>query len=107
MLDGLKSDDPTFQYEIETPPPASYRVQTMYMNPFDVPKDQPIVQALESNLRDFTGRDFNQVGAVVTQSYAGNDSCHIWEAGRPGSRVACMDPRAGGTRRVSPTPSWM
>ena len=83
VLDGLKAHDPSFQYEIVTPPPASYRVQTVYMNPFDVPKDEPIVRALESNFRDFTGREFNQVGAVVTQSYAGNDSCHIWEAGIP------------------------
>ncbi|MFQ5873008.1 MAG: M20 family metallopeptidase [Dehalococcoidia bacterium] len=83
VLDGLKAQDPNFQYEIETPPPARYKVQTVYMNPFDVPRDEPIVKTLERNYKEFTGRDPDKVGAIVTQSYAGNDSCHIWEAGIP------------------------
>ena len=92
VLEGLKSQDPNFQYEIGTPPPAHYRVQRIYMNPLDVPRDEPIVLTLEKNFREFTGRDPDHVGAVVTQSYAGNDTCHIWEAGIP----CCLYGPAGG-----------
>ena len=91
-LDGLKAGDPNFQYEIETPPPAHYRVQTVYMNPFDMPRDAPIVRTLQSNFRDFTGREPDQVGTVITQSYAGNDTCHLWEAGIP---CCLFGPRGG------------
>ena len=82
-LEKLKVNDPDFQYEIETPPPAHYKVQTVYMNPFEVSVDEPIVQTLRRNFVGFTGREPDQIGAVVSQSYAGNDSCHILEAGIP------------------------
>ena len=45
--------------------------------------DEPIVQTLRRNFVGFTGREPDQIGAVVSQSYAGNDSCHILEAGIP------------------------
>jgi acetylornithine deacetylase len=95
VLEGLKAADPDFRYEIETPPPARYKVQRVYMNPFDVPKDEPIVQTLRRNFKEFTGREPDQVGAVVTQSYAGNDTCHIWEAGIP----CCLYGPSGGRDR--------
>ena len=56
-LDAIKAEDPTFNYEIEAPPPAHYKVQTVYMEPFDVPNDLPIVKCLEENFRGFAGRD--------------------------------------------------
>ncbi len=83
VLEGLKAEDPNFQYEIETPPPAHYRVQRVYMNAFDVPRDHPIVQTLEKSFTEVTGREPDHVGTVLTQSYAGNDTCHLWEAGIP------------------------
>ena len=97
VLEGLRAEDPDFRYEIETPPPAHYRVQRVYMNPFDVPRDEPIIQTLEKNFREFTGRPPDQVGTIVTQSYAGNDTCHIWEAGIP----CCLyGPQGGRDARV-------
>ncbi|MEE9247136.1 MAG: M20/M25/M40 family metallo-hydrolase [Dehalococcoidia bacterium] len=83
MLKGLKAEDPTFEYEIVTPVPPHYKVQTVYMNPLDVPKDEPVVKNLENSYREVTGKALDRIGAIVTQSYAGNDSCHIWERGIP------------------------
>ncbi len=99
VLEAIKAEDPTFNYEIEAPPPAHYKVQTVYMEPFDVPQDLPIVQCLSQNFRSFAGRDPDKIGAVVTQSYAGNDSCHLWEADIP----CCLyGPQGGRDRQGEP-----
>ena len=91
-LEKLNADDPDFRYEIEAPPPVHYKIQTVHMNPFEVSIDEPIVQALRRNFVGFTGREPDQIGSVVSQSYAGNDSCHILEAGIP----CCLYGPSGG-----------
>jgi acetylornithine deacetylase len=83
VLDGLKKEDANFEYELVTPVPPQYKVQTVHMNPLDVPKHEPVVQNLVSSYKEVTGKEPDHVGAIVTQSYAGNDSCHIWDAGIP------------------------
>ena len=93
VLDGLAAEDPNFRYEIETPPPAEYKVQRVYMNPFEVSPDEPIVRTLAGSYKEFTGHEPEQVGALVPQSYAGNDTSHLLEAGIP----CCLyGPRGGG-----------
>ena len=82
-MSKFKEEDPNFEYEIVTPVPPEYKVMTEFMNPLDVPKDNVIVQNLEKAYRRVSGRAPDKVGAILTQSYAGNDSCHIWEAGIP------------------------
>ncbi len=82
-LNKIKEEDPTFEYEIVTPVPPEYKVMTEFMNPMDVPRDNVIVQNLERAYRRVSGRAPDKIGAILTQSYAGNDSCHIWEAGIP------------------------
>lgn len=82
-LQKLKKQDPNFQYEIITPVPPEYKVMTVFMNPIDVPKDNPIVKNLENAYLQVAGKAPDKIGAIVTQSYAGNDSCHIWEKGIP------------------------
>ena len=47
-LDQIKADDPDFQYEIEMPPDPKHRVSTVVMEPFDLPKDQYILDAVLS-----------------------------------------------------------
>jgi acetylornithine deacetylase/succinyl-diaminopimelate desuccinylase-like protein len=83
VLDELKREDPNFEYELVTPVPSEYKVQTVHMKPLDVPTHEPIVRNLASSYREVTGKDPDHVGAILTQSYAGNDSCHLWEAGIP------------------------
>lgn len=83
LLDGLKREDPNFEYELVTPVPPQYKVQTVYMNPFEIPKHEPIVTNLAGSYREVTGKAPDHIGAVVTQSYAGNDSSHLWDAGIP------------------------
>ena len=102
-LEKLKANDPDFRYEIETPPPAHYKVQTVYMNPFEVSVDEPIVQTLRRNFVGFTGREPDQIGAVVSQSYAGNASCHILEAGIP----CCLYGPTGGRDRLGEPDSFV
>ncbi len=102
-LEKLRADDPDFRYEIETPPPAHYKVQTVYMNPFDLSIDEPIVQTLRRNFVGFTGREPDQIGAVVSQSYAGNDSCHILEAGIP----CCLYGPTGGRDQLGEPDSFV
>jgi acetylornithine deacetylase len=82
-LESLRADDPTLQYEIEHPPAAHRRALRMTMEPTDVPHDAPIVQSVIRNYRAVTGREPKAVGTVLPESYAGNDTCHLWQAGIP------------------------
>ena len=84
VLSKFKEEDPNFDYEIVTPVPPEYKVMTEFMNPLDVPKDNVIVQNLEKAYRRVSGRGPDKVGAILTQSYAGNDSCHILGGGDTG-----------------------
>jgi acetylornithine deacetylase len=82
-LETLKADDPDFQYEIELPVPASYKVNTVVMEPFELPKEAYILDAVLRQYQRVTGREPAGVGTVLPGSYTGNDTCHLWAAGVP------------------------
>ena len=82
-LDALKRDDPDFAYEIEMPPDPKHRVFTRVMEPFDLPKDEPIVEAVLRSFRTVTGREPDGFGTVLPGSYTGDDTTHLWRAGVP------------------------
>ena len=82
-LDGIKVDDPDFEYEIEMPPDPKYRVFTVVMEPFDLPKDEYIVDCVLRQYRTVTGREPDGLGTVLPGSYTGDDTCHLWRAGVP------------------------
>ena len=84
VLDPLQSSDPDFQYEIEIPPPESFKGRRrLVMDPLDVPKDEAIVRAVARSHRVVTGEPPKAIGAVLPQSYTSNDTCHLWKAGIP------------------------
>ena len=53
------------------------------MEPFDLPRDEYIVQAVRNQYRTVAGREPDIVGTVLPSSYTGNDACHLWRAGVP------------------------
>ncbi len=82
-LDALKDDDPDFKYEIEMPPDPKHRVFTRVMEPFDLPKDEYIVDAVLRSFSAVTGREPDGFGTVLPGSYTGDDTTHLWRAGVP------------------------
>ena len=83
-LDAVKAEDPDFQYEIEMPPDPKYRVFTVVMEPFDLPKDEYILDCVLRQYRAVTGgREPDGLGTVLPGSYTGDDTCHLWAAGVP------------------------
>ena len=82
-LDRIKQDDPDFQYEIEMPPHPKHRVFTVVMEPFDLPKDEYILETVLRQFRTVTGKEPDEVGTVLPGSYTGDDTCHLWRAGVP------------------------
>jgi acetylornithine deacetylase/succinyl-diaminopimelate desuccinylase-like protein len=49
----------------------------------DVPKTEPVVQMVRRNLQRVAGRAPEHFGVRLPQSYAGNDTTHLWAAGIP------------------------
>ena len=82
-LDRVKAEDPDFEYEIEMPPDPKHRVFTVVMEPFDLPKDEYILDCVLRQYRTVTGREPDGVGTVLPGSYTGDDTCHLWRAGVP------------------------
>ena len=82
-LEQVKREDPDFQYEIELPLSPTYKVFTVVMEPFDLPRDEYILETVLRQYRTVTGREPDAVGAVLPGSYAGDDTCHLWKAGVP------------------------
>jgi len=84
VLDPLQAIDPELSYEIEIPPPESFKGRRrLVMDPLDVPKDAEIVQAVARSHREVTGGPPKAIGAVLPFSYTANDTCHLWNAGIP------------------------
>jgi acetylornithine deacetylase len=84
MLDPLQAADPELSYQIEIPPPESFKGRRrLVMDPLDVPKDAEIVQAVARSHREVTGEPPKAIGAVLPFSYTANDTCHLWNAGIP------------------------
>ena len=82
-LDALKADDPEFQYEIEFPPELSRGLGRLAKAAVDVPVTEPIVQMVKRHLKTLSGQDPEYLGVRLPQSYAGNDTTHLWQAGIP------------------------
>ncbi|HET7344084.1 MAG TPA: M20/M25/M40 family metallo-hydrolase [Methylomirabilota bacterium] len=83
-LDPLAARDPRLRYEIEIPPPASFKGRRrLVMEPFDMPTDAPIVQAVARAYRAVTGGEPKAIGTVLPHSYSADDTCHLWKAGIP------------------------
>src|SRR5438309_745783 len=49
----------------------------------DVPVTEPVVQMVKRNLRTLSGQEPEHLGVRLPQSYAGNDTTHLWQAGIP------------------------
>src|SRR5215467_4136343 len=83
-LDEVVAHDPELRYEIEIPPPASFKGRRrLVMDPFDMPTDAPIVQAVARSYRTVTGQEPKAIGTVLPHSYSADDTCHLWKAGIP------------------------
>jgi acetylornithine deacetylase len=83
-LDALRHADPTLRYEIEIPPPAFFKGRRrLVMEPVDVPRDSPIVQAVARHHQAVTGRPPAVIGALLPMSYSAGDSSWLWKAGIP------------------------
>ncbi len=82
-LDALKADDPEFQYEIEFPPELSRGLGRLAKAAVDVPVTEPVVQMVKRHLKTLSGQDPEYLGVRLPQSYAGNDTTHLWQAGIP------------------------
>ena len=100
---SVKADEPDFHYEIEMPPDPKHRVFTVVMEPFDLPKDEYILDCVLRQYQTVTGgREPDGVGTVLPGSYTGDDTCHLWAAGVPCLPTA---PAAARSRRAYPTSS--
>ena len=53
------------------------------MEPFDLPKDEYILDAVLRHYRAVVGKEPDQVGTVLPMSYTGDDTCHLLNAGVP------------------------
>jgi acetylornithine deacetylase len=83
-LDPLATRDGELRYEIEIPPPAHFKGRRrLVMDPFDMPIDAPIVQAVARSYRAVTGHEPKAIGTVLPHSYSADDTCHLWKAGIP------------------------
>ena len=82
-LDGIKKEDPDFQYEIEMPPPAKYQAFTMIVEPLDLPKGEYILDSIVRQFRTVVGKEPAGVGTVLPWSYASDDTSKLFKAGVP------------------------
>ena len=82
-LDNIKGEDEDFEYEIDMPPDPKHKVFTEVMEPFDLPRDEYILDTVLRQYRTIAGREPENVGAVPPGSYSGDDTCHLWKAGVP------------------------
>ena len=90
-LDAVAASDKDLKYEIEFPIRAERRQFREVMLPLSVPATEPIVQILKANVTAIVGKE-PTVGAHSPESYAGNDTSHLWGAGIP----CCLYGPAGG-----------
>lgn len=81
MLEGLKAEDPEFDYEFEYPVNPRFRVGGTVMPPMGVSPDAEVVRLLKESHRDVTGSYPKRIGAVPPYSYCGNDTAHLERAG--------------------------
>src|SRR5262249_7695652 len=83
-LDPLTAADRDLRFEIEIPPPAFFKGRRrLVMEPFDMPVDAPIVQAVARSYRAVARSEPKAIGTVLPASYSADDTCHLWKAGIP------------------------
>ena len=82
-LEALAAEDPAFRYEIEFPPAPERGLGRLAKAAVDVPTTEPVVQMVRRNLLLMTGAEPEHLGVRLPQSYAGNDTTHLWAAGIP------------------------
>ncbi len=82
-LDQLSVDDPDLKYEIEMPPPKKYNCFTLIVEPFDLPKDEYILESVLNSYRFVTGHEPEGVGTVLPWSYSCDDTSKLHKAGIP------------------------
>jgi acetylornithine deacetylase len=82
-LDSLAAADPNFRYEIEFPPTPERGLGRLAKAAVNVPKTSLVVQMVRRNLHRMTGAEPEHFGVRLPQSYAGNDTTHLWAAGIP------------------------
>jgi acetylornithine deacetylase len=82
-LDGLAAQDERFRYEIEFPPRLDRGLGRLAKAAVDVPRTEAVVQMVRRNLHLMTGAEPEHFGVRLPQSYAGNDTTHLWAAGIP------------------------
>ncbi len=83
-LDPLKDEVQGLDFEIEMPPPDSFKGRRrLVMNPLDVPLDTYIVEAVARNYEVVAGKPPEAVGSILPFTYTANDTCHLWESGIP------------------------
>jgi acetylornithine deacetylase len=82
-LEALAASDPQFRFEIEFPPRLDRGLGRMAKAAVDVPKTEPVVQMVRRNLHRVASREPEHFGVRLPQSYAGNDTTHLWAAGIP------------------------
>ncbi len=84
VMEELKAEDPELEYEVQIPPPARFHEgKTRGHEPFEIPADAYIVQAVAGNYTAVTGKDPELIGVHVPGSYSGDDTSHLWAAGIP------------------------
>ena len=83
-LAPLVAEDPEMKYEIEIPVPKTIPgARQKIMEPFELPKDKYIVDAVSRAHEKVSGVPPKTIGAVLPLSYSGNDTTHLWKAGIP------------------------
>ncbi len=83
-LAPLVTEDPELKYEIEIPVPENIPgARQKIMEPFDLPKDEYIVDAVARAHKTVAGIAPRTIGAVLPLSYSANDTTHLWKAGIP------------------------
>jgi len=66
VLDEAAARDKALRYEIEIPPPASFKGRRrLVMDPFDIPVNAPIVQAVASAYSRVVGAEPKRIGTVL------------------------------------------
>ncbi len=103
LLEKLKQDDPSLEYELKSPPDDFEKPGIPYRNfrlafpPHDLPVDKPIVKIVAKNHKEVTGEP-PIVGAIPPNHpahrhmYSGDDDAHLWREGIP---ALCYGTKSG------------
>ena len=102
-LDRVKAEDPDFEYEIEMPPDPKHRVFTVVMEPFDLPKDEYILDCVLRQYRVLDGRQ--NPTACERCCLAPTLATTLATCGGPECRACYTAREAGRSRNPSPTSS--